>query len=984
MNAPAVFQHFINEALREALDRYVYVYLDDILIFSRSIEEHVRHVRRVLQLLLDHHLFVKLEKSVFHTPSVSFLGFIVSQGVLRMDPVKIKSVEDWPTPSSVRHVQRFLGFANFFRRFIRNFSSVAAPLTALTGKGPFKWTLPDPEEPFIVEVDASDVGVGAVLSQRGGPEKKLHPCAFFSHRLTPAERNYPVGDKELLAIKLALDEWRHWLEGAKHPFLVWTDHKNLSFIQQAKRMNSRQARWSLFFGRFHFTLSYRPGSKNVKPDSLSRQWESTRPETDPDPIIPPSQIAAPVTWGIFKTVRDAQVVEPDPGGGPPDRMFVPSTVRRQVFEWAHASSFAAHPGVSKTLVFLRRRFWWPGMESQVKDFVRTCAVCATNKSTRERPRGLLHPLPVPSRPWSHLALDFVTGLPISRGFTVVLVIVDRFTKSCLFIPMPKLPSAMATAQAVLQHVGTPGCEYCRISTEDVQTTHGLALAGLLKGCVPWLCHSFLGPQVPDICQHYVHAPQNVTIEFVESSNSKYDTVVVSWNPSQYGIAFLRGFQVTLQALGGTQITCQLFFLQNNMSLSAVHAQRVYYSDLFTNLSLGTQYAVTVMALPVPEMWDKFYNKKLFFTHSCPERNGLENCKTEWYPSHIEVHQKSQDIFVTFNLAPENLGISRYFSSCFGGGSRSNKIIQPDFTVNNTHHTFLLLHLPVETNYTCEIASDVVDAVRKTFFVHVQHLKALDKEDPSLAVLLSVAIVLAATLAVIFAILWQKRLKKKAVKTKILQDPIEEYYDEQTDKCQNITLNNNRRPPRLLICYSSNDGSAHVSVVLQLATFVQKHMATQVHLDLWDALSIMEEGDLGWYCRKIKESDYVMVICSRSFNQRKEEKNPKTNTFLAIVAIIGEEIFQAKSSGEGLSKYMTASFEYSKKSEIPTILNLASHYTIPKDLPLLFSHLHGLSLQKPGAQLVVENISENGFFKLPAGSALLMAIQDAKRLIGGLH
>lgn len=143
---------------------------------------------------------------------------------------------------------------------------------------------------------------------------------------------------------------------------------------------------------------------------------------------------------------------------------------------------------------------------------------------------------------------------------------------------------------------------------------------------------------------------------------------------------------------------------------------------------------------------------------------------------------------------------------------------------------------------------------------------------------------------------------------------------------------------------------------------------------------MEEGVLGWYYRKIKETDYVMVICSQSFNQREEEINEKTNCFLAIVTIIGEEMFGAKSLGKGLSKYMTANFDYLKTPEIPTMLNLASHYTIPKDLPLIFSHLHGLSLQKPGAQLIVENISENSFFKLQAGNALLMAIQDAKRLI----
>lgn len=251
-------------------------------------------------------------------------------------------------PSSVCQVQRFLGFANFFRRFIRNYSAIAAPLTALTRRGAFKWTpeaeltfeklktllvtapvlqLPDPDQPFIVEVDASEVGVGAILFQRSGSEKKVHPCANFSHKLTPAERNYPVGNRELLAIKLVFEEWRHWLEGANHQFLVWTDHKNLELIQQVKRLNSRQARWSLFFSRFAFTLSYRLGSKNGKPDALSRQWEISPPDQETEPVIPPSQILAPVTWGIVQTVCDAQRGEPVPEGVPPDRLFVPPRVR---------------------------------------------------------------------------------------------------------------------------------------------------------------------------------------------------------------------------------------------------------------------------------------------------------------------------------------------------------------------------------------------------------------------------------------------------------------------------------------------------------------------------------------------------------------------------------------------------------------------------------------------------------------------------------
>ncbi|KAL0147091.1 hypothetical protein M9458_057615 [Cirrhinus mrigala] len=219
--------------------------------------DHVQHVRR-------NRLFAKMEKCQFHAQSVPFLGFILSPEGIRMDLAKVEAVADWPTPDSRRAVQRFLGFANFYRRFIRNFSQVALPLTGLTStKKRLRLKIRINSAPILTTPDPW-------MRLRSSSDERIQPCAFFSHRLTPTERNYDIGNRELLAVKLALAEWRHWLEGAGFPFIVWTDHKNLEYIRTAKRMNSRQARWALFFGRFRFTISYRPGSKNGKPDALSR------------------------------------------------------------------------------------------------------------------------------------------------------------------------------------------------------------------------------------------------------------------------------------------------------------------------------------------------------------------------------------------------------------------------------------------------------------------------------------------------------------------------------------------------------------------------------------------------------------------------------------------------------------------------------------------------------------------------------------------
>lgn len=471
-NAPAVFQAMVNDVLRDFVNRCVFVYLDDILIFSETLEEHRVHVRQVLLRLLENRLFVKGEKCDFHVTSVSFLGHIIEKGDLRTDPEKVRAVVEWPTPPDRRQVQRFLGFANFYRRFIRDFSRIALPLTKLTSpKVSFQWDpaaqrafallkerfttapilrQPDLTRQFVVEVDASDSGVGAVLSQQA--DGKLHPCAFYSRRLSPAERNYDIGDRELLAVKLALEEWRHWLEGAAQPFIVWTDHKNLEYLRSARRLNSRQARWALFFARFDFTITYRPGSRNVKPDALSRQFSITGEDSDPEPVLPAACVIGAISWEIERLIQEAQENEQDPGTGPPGRLFVPSAVRSQVLQWAHTARFSCHPGVLRTLSFLRRYFWWPAMAKDAKEYVSACSTCARNKLSNRPPPGLLQPLPTPARPWSHVSLDFVTGLPPSAGNTTILTIIDRFSKAAHFIALPKLPSALETARLLTSHV----------------------------------------------------------------------------------------------------------------------------------------------------------------------------------------------------------------------------------------------------------------------------------------------------------------------------------------------------------------------------------------------------------------------------------------------------------------------------------------------------------------------------------------------------
>lgn len=553
--------------------------------------------------------------------------------------------------------------------------------------------------------------------------------------------------------------------------------------------------------------------------------------------------------------------------------------------------------------------------------------------------------------------------------------------------------------------GGLGCQYCRITRADVNRAVGFNFTGPFGSCIPWPCFEILGKEDHKICQHYVQAPNDVKVEFLHDPDPKYDTIVVSWKPSYYGIAFLRGFQVSLQVLGGSSIGCQLYLFHRNLSLPASHAQKVYKSDPFSGLSLGSQYAVTVMALPVPEDWERFYHSKIFSTRTCAEKNGLDQCRKDWYPKYIETQQQGTSITVTFKLAPPNLDIRSYFSVCYTNGMKKYMDIIPNSSRNTTHHSYQLTDLQEGINYTCEIAANEVDAVRKIFYIQVKpfHKGALPfYVTPSLTMMLPQCLALVAIFIALLATITRKRLKMQMRKPDIESDVIMQHQDTRTQE-EVISLPRNRLiPPRLLICYSSHDGPAHVKAVVQLGAFIQKHMATQVCLDLWDSLSVAEEGSMAWHCRQIRESDFILVICSRGFNHRpkppvpgggnddeeaNKELNFGSNIFSSDIAIqvVGEEVGRAKASGQNLSKYMVAIFEYSEEMDIPTEFRLVSQYTLTSDLPLLFSHLHGVALHRPGDYLKINDISEEGFSKLPAGAALQWAIYEAGMEIrGGKH
>ena len=509
-NAPATFQSFINMVLRPFLEKFVILYLDDILIYSKTKEEHHQQVHQVLEKLLENGLYAKLKKCEFDKDKVEFLGYVLSGEGIATDPKKISSIKEWPKPTCVKDVQRFVGLCNYYRRFVKNFAMLAKPLHNLTKKNSkFIWTdaceksfnelknrlitspilmHPNPEKPYIVECDSSNYAIGAILSQKD-ENNKLHPVAYYSRSLNNAEINYSITDKELLAIKSAFSTWRHLLLGAKHQITVFTDHRNLLYTLGGKIGNQRQHRWHLFFQQYNFQLIYRQGRKNGKPDSLSRRPDyMVKPEVVKEEFILDSKNIkeVPCFIGIMSELIDKIIQETKEDSfakrifdyfssnnsnlnDTPFRnmnkfkinnnmilynnlIYIPYNLRTDILKKYHDSPSSGHLGIKRTEELITRNYWWPELHKDVKDYVKSCEICARSKYSRHKRYDYLRPLEVPDRPWKSIEIDFLCGLPNSRGYTIIMVIVDRFSKMIHLKPFRDLPNTKRTAKAFMDLV----------------------------------------------------------------------------------------------------------------------------------------------------------------------------------------------------------------------------------------------------------------------------------------------------------------------------------------------------------------------------------------------------------------------------------------------------------------------------------------------------------------------------------------------------
>ncbi|GKD88502.1 putative reverse transcriptase domain-containing protein [Tanacetum coccineum] len=446
-NALAVFMDLMN------LDKFVIVFIEDILIYSKDKKEHEEHLKVILELL-------KKEK----------LHVIDSKGI-HVDPAKIESIKKWASPKTPTEIGQFLGLAGYYRRFIEGFLKIAKSMTKLTQKGiKFDWgekeenafqlikqklcsapilALPEGSEDFVVYCDASHKGLGAVLMQR---EKVI---AYASRQLKVHEKNYTTHDLELGSVVFALKIWRHYLYGTR--CTVFTDHKSLQHILDQKELNMRQRRWLELLSDYDCDIRYHPGKANVVADALSRK-ERTEP-------LRVRALVMTIGLNLPKRILEAQIealktenlVNEDVGGMirkdiPKERLepradetlclhgrsWLPcyGDLRSVIMHESHNSKYSIHPGSEKMYQDMKKLYWWPNIKADIATYVSKCLTCARVKAEHQRPSRLLVQPEIPKWKWDNITMDFITKLPkSSQGFDTIWVIVDRLTKSAHFLPI---------------------------------------------------------------------------------------------------------------------------------------------------------------------------------------------------------------------------------------------------------------------------------------------------------------------------------------------------------------------------------------------------------------------------------------------------------------------------------------------------------------------------------------------------------------------
>ncbi|KAG6617742.1 pol protein [Phytophthora cinnamomi] len=513
-NAPATFNRLVTQLFRP-LRAFAQTYFDDIFVHSRAeagqtaMEVHLQQLRCVFEVMRVNKLFANIDKCVFAAEEIKVLGCFVSSAGVRADLEKVKAIAAWPTPRSQKDLRQWLGLANYLHKYSAGYAGLARPLSDLLKKdADWSWerrhqdafddikaslqsapvlALPDKTKPFSVVWDASDFAIGCALLQADDNSHE-RVISFHTRQLRAAERNYPVHDKELLAMKYALVKFRVHLLGST-PFVVYTDHASLRTAVNTPHLSQRMARWLSFFAEYNFRVEYKPGKLNVLADALSRRPDYelahiSRSTTDLYDRIrlayrDDANLGSLARFLAAGTDAKAEWLTPrqrarlhryewadgllhhreEPKD--PPRIVAPNDedIKYDILMEAHDAPSSGHLGREKTYSFVSQTFWWSHLYKWVATYVRTCETCQ-----RVKPAGHasfpLQSLPVPADCWTSMSLDFVFGLPADdRGNTGVVAFVCRLSKMAHFAPVRDNVTGDEVARlfmdGVFRHHGLP-------------------------------------------------------------------------------------------------------------------------------------------------------------------------------------------------------------------------------------------------------------------------------------------------------------------------------------------------------------------------------------------------------------------------------------------------------------------------------------------------------------------------------------------------